>query len=63
MDGALILLGLTVVGLGVMLSRAIKRINDDYEAMREMMLLIEVQSKTIDKLTKKLKEKNVEDQD
>lgn len=63
MDGALILLGLTVIGLGVMLSRAIKRINDDYEAMREMMLLIEVQSKTIDKLTKKLKDKNVEDQD
>lgn len=63
MDGALILLGLTVVGLGVMLSRAIKRINDDYEAMREMMSLIEVQSKTIDKLTKKLKDKNVEDQD
>lgn len=63
MDGALILLGLTVICLGVMLSRAIKRINDDYEAMREMMLLIEVQSKTIDKLTKKLKDKNVEDQD
>jgi hypothetical protein len=63
MDGALILLGLTVVGLGVMLSRAIKRINDDYEAMREMMLLIQVQSETIDKLTKKLKDKNVEDQD
>lgn len=63
MDGALILLGLTVIGLGVMLSRAIKRINDDYEAMREMMSLIEVQSKTIDKLTKKLKDKNVEDQD
>jgi len=63
MDGALILLGLTVVGLGVMLSRAIKRINDDYEAMTEMMLLIQVQSETIDKLTKSLKEKNVEDQD
>lgn len=63
MDGALILLGLTVVGLGVMLSRAIKIINDDYEAMREMMLLIEVQSKTIERLTKKLKDKNVEDQD
>jgi hypothetical protein len=46
-----------------MLSRAIKRIKDDYEAMREMMFLIQVQSEAIDKLSKSLKDKNVEDQD
>ena len=68
MNGALTLLGLTVIALGVMLSKAIGRINEYDDAVMELLKLVAKQELLIQELTEKLQKdgkvpEKIDDQD